>query len=36
MLVIYEGEIVAELPPDASEEEFGVVDDRRRRGKEAA
>ena len=29
-LVIYEGEIAAELPPSASEEEFGVVHDRRR------
>jgi simple sugar transport system ATP-binding protein len=25
VLVIYEGEIVAELPPDASEEDFGVA-----------
>ena len=25
VLVIYEGEIVAELPPDASEEDFGIA-----------
>ena len=25
MLVIYEGAIVAEMPPDASEEEFGIA-----------
>jgi ABC-type uncharacterized transport system ATPase subunit len=25
VLVIYEGEIVAELPPEASDEEFGVA-----------
>ena len=29
VLVIYEGRIVAELPPTASEEDFGLVDDRR-------
>ena len=30
MLVIYEGEIVAEMPPTSSEEDFGARDDRRR------
>jgi general nucleoside transport system ATP-binding protein len=35
-LVIYEGEIVAELPPSASEEEFGVVMTGGGRGQEAA
>jgi ABC-type uncharacterized transport system ATPase subunit len=35
-LVIYEGELVAELPPSASEEEFGVVMTGGGRGKVAA
>ena len=37
IVVIYEGEIVGEFPPDVSEEELGIDDDRRRaRGRGAA
>ena len=35
ILVIYEGEIVGEFPPDVSEEELGHRDDRRGAGKSA-